>query len=171
MKLITPKTLLLNSSYEVISFINYKKSINLLIKEKVDVVSKWNYNIPYTSGYIELPSILKLKYYLKRHNYSSKFNRYTLFKRDCYRCQYCNIEFSYNELTIDHVIPRAKGGKSVWENCVTACNPCNLRKGSMSLQECGMRLLKQPSAPKGNLVENEYFLLNLKHKDWEYYFI
>src|SRR5690606_41406381 len=108
--------------------------------------------------------------YLKKYNNIDKFNRYTLFKRDFYTCYYCYNQFSINQLTVDHVIPRSKGGKSVWENCVTACHTCNYKKGDMSLQECGMKLLKQPSAPKNNLIKNEYLLISMKHKDWENYF-
>lgn len=76
------------------------------------------------------------------------FSRRNLYRRDGYRCQYCGKSKSTADLSIDHVIPRSRGGRTTWENCALSCIPCNVRKGSRTLREAGMSLCKQPERPK-----------------------
>lgn len=80
------------------------------------------------------------------------FTRRNLYKRDKYRCQYCNRKFPGSRLTIDHVHPRSKGGENSFENCVTACEDCNSRKADRTLKEAGMKLSRRPKKPRWNPV-------------------
>lgn len=75
------------------------------------------------------------------------FSRRNLYRRDGYRCQYCGKSKSTSELSIDHVMPRSRGGRTTWDNCVLSCIPCNVRKGSRTLAEAGMSLCAPPTRP------------------------
>jgi 5-methylcytosine-specific restriction endonuclease McrA len=93
------------------------------------------------------------------------FTRFNLFLRDEFRCQYCGTK---GDLTFDHVVPRASGGVTSWENVVAACSPCNLRKGSRSLRQCGMSLRKPPRRPVSEQLHNvgRKFPPNHLHESW-----
>ena len=93
------------------------------------------------------------------------FTRFNLFLRDEFTCQYCGTN---GDLTFDHVVPRASGGVTSWENVVAACSPCNLRKGSRSLRQCGMSLRKPPRRPVSEQLHNvgRKFPPNHLHESW-----
>lgn len=93
------------------------------------------------------PEVILLTQYEGRGERSVVFSRKNLFKRDRYTCQYCGSQPGPAELTIDHVLPRALGGTSTWENCVLACVECNRRKADRPLEKCGLTLRKQPRKP------------------------
>ena len=128
-------TLLLNQNYEPISVlplsvINWQHAIKLMYLGRVHVLETYPDWIVHSERLaINVPSVCVTKDYFhyKKH---VKFSRYNLYMRDLFKCQYCDDVFDYDELTIDHVVPRMAGGKSVWENCVTACKACNHAKGS-----------------------------------------
>jgi 5-methylcytosine-specific restriction endonuclease McrA len=101
---------------------------------------------------LRIPEVIQVTKYDKIPVPKVHFCRKTLFKRDAYACQYCGDQPGSELLSIDHVIPKSKGGLTTWENCVTACTTCNHRKGNRLLAECGMKLRKQPIKPKHNLV-------------------
>ena len=106
-------------------------------------------------SYLEISSIVGVSGELLCDSFFSKqslyADRYIMYARDKYMCAYCGDVHEPNKLTIDHVHPKSKGGKNTWANCVTACKPCNLRKGSKTLDKIGMELLYVPYAP--NLFE------------------
>lgn len=94
------------------------------------------------------PEVIILSKYEKQGERSVVFSRRNLFKRDRYTCQYCGLQpRDHGDLTIDHVIPRSKGGKSTWENSVLACIPCNKKKADMTVEKAGMKLRKAPKKP------------------------
>ncbi len=97
---------------------------------------------------IRIPEIIVLTRYDKIPSLEVPFSRRSIYRRDKYQCQYCGAKPHWSELTIDHVIPRSKGGRSTWENCVLACLECNRRKANRTLEEAGMTLLRQPKAPR-----------------------
>ena len=128
-------TLLLNTSGQPISSfpvstINCQRAVKLLFLDKVTVLEwyeDWRISSPTTT--MQVPATVMIKQFQKiDHNVC--FNRHNLAIRDEYRCGYCGQEHNFPDLTIDHVIPRSKGGKSTWENCVISCKPCNVAKGS-----------------------------------------
>lgn len=94
-----------------------------------------------------LPKVIVLSRYGKYPPRTVRLNRRNIFLRDKYTCQYCGAKTDKTELTIDHVLPRSRGGHTVWRNVVLACTDCNVRKGNRLLHECGMRLLKPPRKP------------------------
>ena len=142
------KTLLLNASFEILSFINERKAFKLLCKEnKVEVVSNWDDIIKWGSGQIHHPSILRLKNYVKRNYFNSNFSRKALVKRDQNHCQYCNKKLTAGQITIDHVLPKAQGGITSFTNCVVCCYICNNRKADRTPEQAGLVLIKKPTHP------------------------
>lgn len=130
-------TLLLNSNYEPISVlplsvIDWRHAIKLMYLGRVHVLETYpNWIIHSEKLALNVPSVCVTRDYFhyKQH---VKFSRYNLYMRDLFKCQYCDDVFDFDELTIDHVVPRMHGGKSTWENCVTACKSCNHSKGSQT---------------------------------------
>lgn len=100
------------------------------------------------SRVFRIPRVIVLTHYDRTARHEVKFNRKNIFLRDRNHCQYCGRRQPTRELSIDHVIPLSRGGKSVWENVVCACLPCNSRKGSRTPEQCGMRLVKAPAKPR-----------------------
>jgi len=139
--------LLLNQSYEPISIINWKKAITLVTLEKVEVVEEYDRNIRSRFLVIKMPAVVRLLRAFRRPRKRVKFNRQNILARDRGKCQYCGIRYPAKELTYDHVIPKSRGGKTRWENIVTCCVPCNLKKGDKTPQEANMRIKKQPMRP------------------------
>ena len=95
-----------------------------------------------------VPEVLVLTNYDKVYPVEVAFNRRNLYRRDDNRCQYCGCRPGTEELSIDHIVPRSKGGSTDWENCVLACVNCNRKKGSRSLKDAGLKLLSTPRKPK-----------------------
>lgn len=147
------RVLLLNSSYEPVSFVSERKAMSLVIRDVVDLVIPWNERDtllprhgPDNAAY-PMPAVLRLRQYRPRASRMPRFRRHVMFARDGYRCQYCDRRLTHRDATVDHVVPRSSGGDTSWKNCVTACKPCNLRKENYSLAETDMRLLRRPSVP------------------------
>ncbi len=99
---------------------------------------------------IQVPRIVRLTRYDKLPRASVRFNRKNLFARDDHRCQYCGQSRPVSQLSLDHVVPRAHGGKTTWENIVCCCMQCNSRKGGRTPAQAGMKLLSQPAKPRSN---------------------
>ncbi len=97
---------------------------------------------------IRVPRIIRLLVYDKHPQTNVKFNRRNIFARDENRCQYCGMKFQTSELSLEHVIPRFRDGKSTWTNIVCSCTECNKRKGGRTPEEAGMKLIKKPVQPK-----------------------
>lgn len=97
---------------------------------------------------VKIPEIITLAVFERQPGGKSTFNRNNLFKRDHYTCQYCGIRPESDEITVDHVVPRSRGGTSVWENCVLACYKCNSKKADKLPHEAGLVLRKLPVKPK-----------------------
>lgn len=101
---------------------------------------------------IQVPRVIRLFGYDRVPRNVVKFNRRNVFLRDENRCQYCSRKFSTHDLSLDHVMPRSRGGETNWENIVSACLRCNVRKGGRTPQEAGMNLYREPHQPKRNPV-------------------
>lgn len=114
---------------------------------------------------IRVPELIVLQTFDQQPVLRVPFSRRNLFLRDNYRCQYCSIRASSSELSIDHVLPRSRGGASSWSNCVLACYSCNVRKGNRTPMEAGMRLLRQPSQPRWPIYVA--LGLNRKMESWQ----
>lgn len=160
------KTLLLNSTYEVLSFISAKKAFKLLCKNKTEVISNWDDVISWGSGKIKHPSILKLKYHVKRNYCMSNFSRKSVVKRDKSTCQYCNKKLTAAQTTIDHVIPKAHGGVTSFNNCVVSCIACNSRKADKTPEQANMLLLSKPTHPTFLISHDITDPQEYWHEDW-----
>lgn len=161
------KTLLLNANYQYNAIIDEKHAIKLLCRGKTEIVSTWeDYQIKWlNNSKLQFPAILKLKTPHKQHYKTYHFNRDVIIKRDNATCQYCEEQLVKSEITIDHIVPKYKGGKSNFYNCVVACKSCNNLKSHMSLEDCGLKLIRQPGYP-GNLMKI-CFDESLWHPDWK----
>lgn len=114
---------------------------------------------------IEVPRVIRLVKYERVPRNTVKFNRKNVFLRDEHRCQYCGRRFSIQRLSLDHVMPRSRGGPDTWENVVCACLSCNVRKGGMTPHEAGMRLLSTPVKPKRSPLIARQLMLK-KYAAW-----
>lgn len=161
--------LLLNNNHEVLSFITDRRSIKFILSESVDILSTWDDSFSYYNQTINFPAVLRLKYLIKRPRPNVIFSRAAVFKRDDLKCQYCSKSLRTDLMTIDHVIPKIKGGSNrSFTNCVAACYVCNNRKGGRTPEEAGMKLLKQPVVPViGSVKKIED--VTTWHSDWNYY--
>ncbi len=161
------KTLLLGASYEVLNFIDFKKTIKHLVNDKVEVISSWEECILFGSNKINYPSIVRLKVPHKRHYFRNGFDREALIKRDKSICQYCCLKLNNHQVTIDHVLPRAQGGVTSFINCVVACQTCNNKKDDRTPEQANMKLLKRPTLPSFVSRKNRTDNLEFWHKDWD----
>lgn len=122
------------------------------------------------SGDLEfrIPWVIILNKYDKIHDRGVNFSRRELYRRDDYQCQYCGCRPGTKELSVDHIIPRSKGGQTTWENCVLACIECNIKKADHTLKEVGMALLKKPFKPRHNLYKGSRNRMPLAWKSWQH---
>jgi len=114
---------------------------------------------------IRVPRVILLQYYDRVPRRYVRFSRFNIYARDQNRCQYCGRQFPRAELNLDHVVPRMKGGTSVWENVVCSCHRCNRIKGGRTPTEAGMRLIRQPRRPQWTPFMTEAFSLR-RYKEW-----
>lgn len=143
----THRTLVLSQSYEPVSIVSWKQAITLLFLGKVEVVEEYDRDIKATSIVIKIPAVVRLLSVFRRHKKPVKFSRINIYGRDKYICQYCGTKKSIGDLTYDHVVPRARGGRTTWTNIVTCCEGCNRRKANRTPEQAGLRLLKVPVQP------------------------
>ncbi len=115
---------------------------------------------------IRAPRVIILVRYDGYHRKQPKFNRINIFRRDADTCQYCSKTFAKSDLTLDHVIPRSKGGKSAWDNIVCCCVACNRKKGGKTPEQANMKLLAKPAKPAPSIFSNLYFK-TVKYEEWE----
>mgnify|MGYP003139154920 FL=1 len=144
--------LVLDSSYRPIKQISWQKAMTLFFQNKIEVIREYEdtwINSP--TKKFKLPAVIRLINYIFKLPWGIKLTRTNIFIRDKGCCQYCDKKLNKSRFTIDHVIPRAKGGKSTWENLVCSCAKCNAQKGDKTLNELGIKLKKKPAQPKNNL--------------------
>ena len=161
--------LVLNADYRPLSYLPlslwpWQEAVKAAVLDRVTIVSEYDEVVRSPSTTIRIPSVVVLKDYVAPQKQTA-FTRFNLFLRDEFRCQYCG---SKGELTFDHVVPRAQGGITSWENVVAACGRCNLRKGSKSLKQVGFSLRKPPRRPRAGELMNlgRKFPPNHLHESW-----
>ncbi|KAL9677634.1 hypothetical protein QQ045_005867 [Rhodiola kirilowii] len=140
--------LVLDVSYRPINVVCWRRAICLEFLEKADVLEYYDQTVNSPSGSFYIPAVLRIPHLLtvvKRRRVKSTLSRKSILYRDNYTCQYCS---SHENLTIDHVLPIARGGVWKWENLVAACSRCNSRKGQKTVEEANMKLMKTPKPPK-----------------------
>ena len=141
------QVLVLNASYEPLNVTSVRRAHVLVFKGKAEVLEELDQPLHSASDTYPWPHVIRLVHYVRvPRAVQRKISRRALFARDGWRCVYCGT--ASGRLTLDHVVPRSRGGDSVWENVVTSCAPCNLRKGNRSLEEARMVLVRQPRPPQ-----------------------
>ena len=151
-------------SYYPLSLWPWQTAVKAMFLDRVDVVAHYEREVRSPTARLQLPSVIALKQYVRPSAHPA-FTRFNLFLRDGFMCQYCGAK---GDLTFDHVVPRARGGVTSWENVVAACSPCNLRKGSRSMRNAGMTLRRPPCQPSTEMLRNvgRKFPPNHLHESW-----
>jgi 5-methylcytosine-specific restriction endonuclease McrA len=161
--------LVLNADYRPLSYYplslwSWQDSVKSVFLNRVTIVSNYDRIIRSPSFNMKLPSVIALKSFIKPQS-NPNFTRFNVFLRDKFLCQYCG---SNQELTFDHLLPRSKGGKTNWNNVVTACSSCNVKKGGKLLKYSDVTLNQDPFQPTiEDLHKNgKHFPPNFLHKSW-----
>jgi 5-methylcytosine-specific restriction endonuclease McrA len=141
------RVLVLNATFEPINVCTVRRAAVLLLKEKAEVVEHASWELRSESLTLPRPVVIRLVTYVRvpRDTHRRKITRRAVFARDRWTCQYCGN--GHANLTVDHVVPRSKGGSSSWDNIVTCCAPCNRRKGDRLPQQVNMLPVRRPKAP------------------------
>ena len=164
--MINQPVLVLNQNYEPLNICRVRRAIVLVYRGRAELLEDGSGFIHSASYSFALPSVIRLSYMIKRPRPKRRLTRLEVLNRDQYTCQYCGKES--RQLTLDHVIPRHRGGEHTWENVVSACIPCNHRKAGRTPEEARMRLIRRPSPPHDNLPF--YIPLSLKTQvQWQKY--
>jgi 5-methylcytosine-specific restriction endonuclease McrA len=158
--------LLLNTTFEPLTVVTARRALKLLFSKKAQSIEDGGAYIQTIRAKVRIPSVIQIVYYIKKPYIAPKFSKRSVFIRDNFNCQYCGRHTP--KPTIDHIIPRSKGGKTCWNNVVTACHSCNNKKGDRSLKESGMRLIKEPQDPK--FLVYSALISPARIKKWERYF-
>jgi len=151
------KVLVLNSDYTPINITTVYRGFNLVTKGKAEILkSSENPIITGTKTFIR-PLIIRLLNYVKYRVHKLKINRHRLFKRDNHECVYCG---SKKNLTVDHILPKSRGGDNTWTNLITCCSNCNRQKGDKTPDEANMKLRFKPYEPS---IFSEIINSNVEH--------
>jgi len=157
--------LVLNASYEPINVCSVKRAVALLLKEKAEIIEEGEGELRSEWQSLTRPAVIRLLLYVRLpRGFHRRVTRSAILARDRWECQYCG---SPNKLTIDHVIPRSQGGKHEWTNVVTACVPCNQRKGHYRPNEVGMKLRHKPRIPSNDVFV--YIAVKVPPLSWQGY--
>jgi 5-methylcytosine-specific restriction endonuclease McrA len=154
-------------SYFPLSLWSWQDAVKAVFLDRVNIVSEYDRAVHSPSVSMRLPSVIALKEYIPLSRRPA-FTRFNVFLRDRFDCQYCGDWFPTHELTFDHVVPRSRGGRTIWTNVVTACSTCNLHKGNQTTRESRMNPLHKPFQPTTwQLQENgRAFPPNYLHESW-----
>jgi 5-methylcytosine-specific restriction endonuclease McrA len=175
MSLFGGPTLVLNAdfrplSYYPLSLCSWQDAVKSVFLNRVTIIENYEKIVHSPSISFHLPSVIALKDYVMLQR-KPAFTRFNVFLRDNFTCQYCHHRFPSNELTFDHLIPRCLRGKTTWNNVVSACTQCNLKKGRRLLKFTDMKLLKKPVIPTSIQLQNNgrNFPPNFLHESWHDY--
>ena len=142
------RVLVLNATYEPLSVISVQRAVVLLLKEKAELVEATAERLHAARMSLPVPLVIRLVCYVRiPHPIMLAPTRRSVALRDNFTCQYCGDTPGRSLLTMDHVLPRSRGGQTTWENVVTACRACNMRKGGRTPEEARMALRRQPRRP------------------------
>lgn len=162
------QVLVLNASYEPLNITTWRRAMVMLLKGKAE-------GLEHDPGRrlrsdTLLPTVIRLRHFVRVPYRPLPLTRRNVFQRDGHACQYCG--FRGETLSIDHVVPRSRGGSDSWDNVTTACLPCNVRKGNRTPREAGMALAREPRRPPSSLsFEASRHIRSGRHHEWAKYVI
>ena len=142
--------LVLNHNYEPLNVCDVRRAVGMLIGGKAEIVEDGRGMLHSATQRVPFPSVIRLAYMIRRPRPRVKLTRREIFRRDGYTCQYCGQQT--HSLTMDHVMPRHRGGEHSWTNLVSACPACNRRKGGRTPEEARMALLHVPFEPRPTTI-------------------
>ncbi len=189
---LSSSVLVLNRFYMAVHVVNVRRAVGLLFRELAEVIhfeegqyanynfESWREISALRASYkqqhedwirainfeLQAPRVIRLLFYDRVPRQTLRFNRRNLFARDGNHCQYCGKTFPTSELSLDHVVPRSRGGDTTWENVVCSCVACNVRKGGRTPQEAHMKLIRPPVKPKRSPLLSVK-LDNPKYESWK----
>ena len=140
--------LVLNQNYQPLNICNGRRAIMLLIRGKAELLIQGKTIVRTISHAQNCPSVIRILYMVKRPVIRYRLSRMAIFHRDSFTCQYCGIETP--DLTIDHIVPRSKGGPHTWENVVASCGLCNHKKAGLTPKQARLRMPPKPASPRPN---------------------
>ena len=157
-------------SYYPLSLCSWQDAVKSVFLERVSIIESYDKKVHSPTTSFKLPSVIALKDYVMPQRQPA-FTRFNVFLRDNFTCQYCYKFFSANELTFDHLVPRCMSGKTTWNNVVSACTKCNLKKGRRLIKYTDMKLLRKPQRPNSIQLQNNgrNFPPNFLHDSWRDY--
>ena len=158
--------LVLNQSYEPLTICRVRRAVMLIYRGKAEMLENGVGFVHSVSDSFPIPSVIRLAYLIRRPRRERKMTRFEVFNRDHSTCQYCGKETK--QLTLDHIIPRYRGGQHTWENVVSACVACNRRKAGRTPKEAGMKLMRPLAYPHSNLFFIPYHYRQSKN-EWQKY--
>jgi 5-methylcytosine-specific restriction endonuclease McrA len=161
--------LVLNASYEPINICAARRALVLVLKGIASAEEVTATSVHSTRRTIKVPSVIRLLEYRRIPHQTRALSRKNILMRDRYTCQYCLKILPTGELTLDHVVPRARAGESAWENLVACCHTCNNRKGSRTPEEAGMKLVRQPKPFSLHTSRHLMRLLGKSDEQWRKY--
>jgi 5-methylcytosine-specific restriction endonuclease McrA len=157
------RVLVLNASYQPLNLVNVHRAVVLVLKDKAEIIERDGGYLHSQKMTMPFPSVIRLVYYVKVPYRTVSLSRRAVFLRDGYTCQYCGERAE----SIDHVMPRSRGGEHVWENVVAACRLCNTRKMNRLPSEAGLKLTRKPVEPRDHIWI--YTLATDIHPTWAPY--
>ena len=159
--------LVLNGNFEPLNVTRVRRALLLLIRGKAEMIENGRGQLSAETTSLDIPSVIRLSGYVRRPIRAQRLTRRDVFLRDRNTCQYCGKPA--RDLTLDHVLPRHRGGQNTWENVVAACVRCNHRKAGRTPKEAGMRLLSEPATPRPNPYHPFYRFLGA-NESWRKFF-
>ena len=166
-RVLNSAVLVLNGNFEPLNVTRVRRALLLLIRGKAEMIENGRGHLQAATTSLEVPSVIRLATYVRRPPPPQRLTRREVFTRDRNLCQYCGKPAK--DLTLDHVVPRHRGGKNTWDNIVAACVRCNHRKAGRTPQEAGMNLLSVPALPRPNPYHPFYRFLGA-NESWRKFF-
>ena len=158
-------SLKLDAAWRPIEVIDSFKAFSMCRSGRANVVEDYNIR---AHGNSMFPAVIVLKSYVRKHEFILSCTRKNVYIRDNYTCQYCSKRATSKfDLTLDHVVPKSRGGPKTWDNIVTSCHKCNITKGARTPKEAGMKLLKKPRRPKATFID--FYTIRDVPKQWSPY--
>jgi len=159
--------LLLNANYEPLNVCNLRRAVTLVMLGKAEILQDAEEMVRTCSSSLTAPSIVRMRYQVRRPIPKLRLSRHSILARDSYTCQYCG---SGKDLTIDHVVPRWVGGPQTWENLVTCCRRCNLKKADKTPQQANMKLRSTPRRPHYvPYLSLQKYIRAIQREEWQFY--